>query len=125
MAERKSMLERMAFSFRCPMDWDGMEGDEQTRFCKHCRKTGHDLSARTAVGAEEFVRENPTACVRLTRRADGSVVTRGCPREQRRKTALTAAVMAGTAALASCGHAEGSNDYPTLGLFCVPPEAQK
>ena len=124
-----NLLDRIGFSFRCPMDWEAMEGDEQSRFCLRCRKMVHDLSALSAEEAESFLRENPGACVRILRRADGSVVTRGCPREQAklRKAALTTAVAAGTAAVAACSATGGEEPHeqgltPLLGVTICPED---
>lgn len=75
----KTLLDRVGLGFECPMDWEGMEGDDVSRFCGKCRKSVVDLSAMTVGEVEEFVREKGAggACVRLMRRGDGSLVTKG------------------------------------------------
>ena len=135
-------------SFQCPMDWEGMEGGEASRFCGKCRQRVVDLSAMTVEEAEGFVRENGSgggACVRLMRRADGSLVTKGCPKSLEAKARVARTVLAGAAtglALASCATApdcggaiepegnagfaeapEEKEDFPILlGVMCVEEE---
>lgn len=64
----------------CPARWDQMAGDDQTRYCRSCHLTVHDLTARSASEAKAFLRANPGACVRYTYdRTTGAVLHRpGC-----------------------------------------------
>lgn len=57
-----------------------MEGDDRVRFCGDCRLNVYNLSAMTSDEALTYIdlREGRT-CVRLYRRADGTVSTRDCP----------------------------------------------
>jgi hypothetical protein len=58
-----------------------MTGDDAVRFCDKCRKNVYDvaqLSRAEAVSAIE--RAEGRACVRLSRRADGTIATGCCPR---------------------------------------------
>ena len=101
------MLDRLQLSFRCPADWEAMEGDEQRRFCSHCQKHVHDLSAMSRDEAAAVVTKGGEVCVRMTRRADGSLVTKGCPKTVAARSRAVRMVGAGLAAggalaLASC-----------------------
>lgn len=49
----------------CDADWDAMTGDDQRRFCDHCQKHVHDLSAMTESEARGVTSE-PGVCVRYT-----------------------------------------------------------
>jgi len=60
----------------CPRDWNQMSGSAQTRFCEHCQKHVHDLSAMTLSEAEALIcRQAGELCVRFTRFADGRIKT--------------------------------------------------
>jgi hypothetical protein len=60
----------------CPADWKQMEGDGNRRFCTHCQKFVHNLSAMPANQAEKLICENAgSLCVRFARDASGKVLT--------------------------------------------------
>jgi hypothetical protein len=57
-----------------------MTGDARGRFCQHCQKTVHDLSAMSRDEAELLVCQSAgSLCVRLTRLPDGQVLTLDYP----------------------------------------------
>jgi hypothetical protein len=73
-------LEEIEIASPCSADWAKMEGNDQVRFCKECRKNVYNLSAVSRLEAEELVREvEGVSCVRLYRRADGTIITDDCP----------------------------------------------
>lgn len=118
-----SLLDRLQLSFRCPADWEAMEGDETKRFCNHCQKNVHNLSAMRREEAEAVVSRGSEVCVRMVRRADGSTVTKGCPKSSEMRTKAVRAASAGLAAggalvLASCGEKE------EVGEVMVPAEEE-
>ena len=115
-----NLLDRLQLSFRCPADWEAMEGDETKRFCSHCQKHVHNLSAMTREEAEAVATRSGEICVRMTRRADGTTVTKGCPKTVAVRTKAVRLAGAGMAAggalvLASC-------DKPVIGDVKVPDE---
>src|SRR5687767_9743398 len=60
----------------CSRGWDQMRGDARARFCTHCRKTVHNLSAMPVSEADRLLCESAgDICVRFTRRPDGGVAT--------------------------------------------------
>ena len=60
----------------CPADWEQMAGDDAKRFCQHCQKHVHNLSAMPADGAERLVCESAgKLCVRFARDGSGKVLT--------------------------------------------------
>ena len=78
---KKSVLDQVTVSFRCPMDWEKMAGDESERFCNKCQKSVTNLSQMTSEEAESFIQEEGPlgqACVRFFRDGEGKLVTKGC-----------------------------------------------
>jgi hypothetical protein len=60
----------------CDADWDGMDKRGASRFCDHCSKSVHDLSAMTRSEARALVEGTPNLCVRYSYGADGEVIHR-------------------------------------------------
>jgi hypothetical protein len=93
------LLESITIASPCTAKWDEMIGDERARFCTHCQKDVFNLSAMPRDEAESFMRERTTdVCVRLYKRADGTVLTSDCPvgvKRKRRRKAVVAAVGGG------------------------------
>ena len=46
MPERTDALDRIRVASPCSADWDEMTGNDEVRFCRHCSRHVHDLSAR-------------------------------------------------------------------------------
>lgn len=68
----------------CTVPWDSMAGNQEVRFCKHCRQHVFNLSEMNRADAEALVRRSEGhLCVRFYRRADGTVVTRNCQKAWR------------------------------------------
>lgn len=101
-------LEQLEIASPCPVSWESMQGDERVRFCQSCQLHVYNLAGMTRGEATNLLesREGRT-CVRMMRRADGTVLTRDCPvglrfvRRQLRRTmlaagALLAAILCGT-----------------------------
>jgi hypothetical protein len=89
------LLESIQIASPCTAKWDEMVGDERARFCSHCQKDVFNLSAMPRDEAESFMRKRTSdVCVRLYKRADGTVLTSDCPvgvkRKRRRKAAFAA-----------------------------------
>lgn len=105
----------------CPAAWDAMPGDDRSRHCAACDRPVHDLSALTAAEAAELLAGPVTPCVRVHRRADGSVVTHDAAGRGRRvltRVLLAAASWAGLAVAAGCREKYGT----TMGEPCVEPQ---
>lgn len=97
------MLEDVRIASPCNMSWDEMKGDERARFCGKCEKNVYNLSAMTREEAERFMAARTAeVCVRLYKRADGTVMTSDCPVGVRRKRVRRAAIaLAGTSVMAA------------------------
>lgn len=76
-------LEQLRIATPCQQRWEDMEGDEARRFCAACGLYVHNLAAMTREQADTLLaagqRSGARTCVRLYRRADGTVITRDCP----------------------------------------------
>jgi hypothetical protein len=98
------LLEDVRIAAPCKASWDEMVGDEHVRFCGQCEKNVYNLSSLPREEAEALLaaREG-NVCVRLYKRADGTVLTSDCPvgvRKRRRRRAAFGAVGAGLMAAA-------------------------
>lgn len=64
----------------CGVSWETMEGEGRVRFCRLCSLNVYDISGMTRAEAEALVlKTEGRLCARLTRRADGTVLTKDCP----------------------------------------------
>jgi hypothetical protein len=73
-------LDQLSVASPCEMSWEAMRGDDQARFCDQCEKHVYDFAAMTtAEGLALIERTEGKFCGRLTRRADGTVLTADCP----------------------------------------------
>jgi hypothetical protein len=57
-----------------------MAGDDRVRHCSLCQQAVYDVSALTRTEANALITKSTgRLCLRLFRRADGTVMTRDCP----------------------------------------------
>lgn len=78
-----SILSNIEIAKPCRADWESMSGDERVRACQLCHLNVYNISSMTKVEAESFLRQelpDGKVCVRLFRRADGTIITDNCPR---------------------------------------------
>jgi hypothetical protein len=84
MAKSTRALSRLKLAGPCSSDWDSMTGNDEVRFCGHCARSVHNLSAMTRRDAEALVaRSEGRLCVRYYRREDGAVLTADDPLPRR------------------------------------------
>lgn len=75
-----SPLDNIHIASPCPANWDEMYGDDRKRFCGDCKLNIYNLSGMTRDEAETLIMNaEGRLCVRIYRRADGSVITADCP----------------------------------------------
>jgi hypothetical protein len=102
--QKLPVLENVAIAAPCKASWDAMVGDDRVRFCGQCEKNVYNLSAMPRQEAEALLaaREGKM-CVRLYKRADGTVMTSDCPVgvKRRRRRRAVAGVLAGGGMLAA------------------------
>jgi hypothetical protein len=125
------LLDSVTIASPCTASWDEMIGDDRSRFCTHCQKDVFNLSALPREEAETFLRERTSeVCVRLYKRADGTVLTSDCPvgvkRKRRRKAAVAAVgggLMAAGALFQMASRQQGSREgYMAGALEAMPVE---
>ncbi len=101
-ARRASLLDGARVASPCNASWDAMKGDDRERFCEECEKSVYNLSAMTRDEATRLLAEREgSICVRMYRRADGTMLTADCPvgvRRKRVRLALYGAAGAGALA---------------------------
>lgn len=89
----------------CTAEWDSMSGGEQARFCTHCEKSVHNLSAMTRKDALRLVRDGAGGvCVRFYTDSSGRTVhanERALYRITRRASRLAAGAFGAAVALAA------------------------
>jgi hypothetical protein len=102
MTKPASSLDLVQVALPCHVSWDEMTGDERQRFCRQCNLHVYNLSDMPRGEAEAFIASaTGRTCVRLFRRADGTVLTRDCPvglRAMRQRFVRAAAALAGMVA---------------------------
>lgn len=73
---KPNLLDRVKVVAPCHEDWDTMRGNDEVRFCSHCAKDVHNLSAMTRAGAEALIRKSGgRLCVRYVTRPDKTIAT--------------------------------------------------
>ncbi|HXT01319.1 MAG TPA: hypothetical protein VN915_11635 [Elusimicrobiota bacterium] len=80
MDNNKSLLDELRIASPCSVSWASMTGDDRVRACAQCRLSVYNVSEMTRAEAEALIREKEgRLCVRIYRRADGTILTRDCP----------------------------------------------
>lgn len=118
--KKHSILNSVAVKTPCSQDWDLMYGNDEVRFCEHCVKHVHDISAMTRRDAEKFVaRSKGSVCIRYVRRPDGKIQTASDKLYQisSRASRLAASVFGASLTLASSVYAQG-------GMAAAPAQEQ-
>ena len=78
----KTFLKNLTVASPCVADWNSMTGNDQVRFCEHCRFDVHNLSSMTRSQAERLVaRSNGRLCIRYHHNSTGELQT--LPRGQK------------------------------------------
>ena len=107
--KKRSRLDSIEVKSPCTQDWNRMYGNDQVRFCEHCVKHVHDLSAMTRRKAERFVaRAGNSICIRYTPGPDGKILTVSDKLYQitGRASRLAATVFSASLTLASAAYAQ-------------------
>ncbi len=75
----RNKLETINLAFSCPMDWDKMIGNNQTRYCPECKLIVYNISGLSSVEATKLINSNEDRlCIKFYRRADGTILTKDC-----------------------------------------------
>lgn len=78
-SKQQKALEDYRIATPCKADWTKMAGDERVRFCGSCEKYVYNVTGMSRAEAEDLVRGQGEVCMRLSRRADGTIITNDCP----------------------------------------------
>ena len=82
--EDAKLLSRITIPTPCPVAWDQMEGDDQTRFCRQCSKYVYNFVELESDDIVNIIRRNEgEVCAQLYRRRDGTIVTASCQSERK------------------------------------------
>ena len=94
---KRDLLNDLRIASPCNVPWERMSGTERVRHCGQCDLRVYDISQLTRGQALDLITNNEgRLCLRLHRRADGTVITRDCPvglRALRRRVAWRASAM--------------------------------
>ena len=99
-----------------------MTGDDREKFCSHCQKNVHDVSAMTRAEASTLLAAGNPICVRFYRDADGNVATTDSappPAFQNRRNFLTV-IAAGASAVLLPIFGLAQNDAAIAGTVVNP-----
>jgi hypothetical protein len=100
MTKRSINLDEVSIAAPCPVAWAEMDGDERKRFCSLCSLHVYNISEMKRKEAEDFLSANTEGvCLRLFRRADGTLITKDCPVGRRLADAVKRRVRAAAVAL--------------------------
>jgi len=73
---RNSLPFELKIAKPCQQSWQEMHGTTSERHCSSCRKNVHNLAVMSSRGIVKTIAEaNGHLCARITRRADGSIIT--------------------------------------------------
>lgn len=119
---KKSLLDSVYIAEPCNVGFENMEGDDRVRFCGQCKLNVYNISQMTDKEAEKLIRESDgRTCLRLYRRADGTIITDNCPvglraaRARLRKVIILFATFVGWQFLIQAVNAQGLVGAPVDG----------
>src|SRR6201999_178203 len=84
MIQQRIRLEVLDVPQPCPAEWSAMDevDGDRVKHCRHCAKEVFNLSAMSRESAENLVAERladgGSICIRMYKRADGTVTTADC-----------------------------------------------
>lgn len=116
MSEKKFDVNKLRVAAPCPMNWDAMRGDERKRFCDLCGLNVFNVAELTEPEVRALVAKSKRkrTCVKLYRRADGTIITRDCPVGlrwiRRRAVGLAGAALAAILSLFSVSDGQSKKD---------------
>ncbi len=103
---RKPLPFKLEIAKPCDESWQGMAGSATERHCSSCRKNVHNLAAMSTKGILKVLAESDGhLCARVTRRADGSIVTADAP-QRGGLVSRAAGIMVGAALSAGAAAAQ-------------------
>lgn len=109
---RINLLDSVKIETPCEQDWKTMRGNDEMRFCDHCAKDVHNLSAMTRKRARKLVAQsNGGICVQYLRRPDGRIQTiKNTLHRITRQTGIAAGVLGTSLTLSTLAYAQTSTN---------------
>ncbi|NUO48479.1 MAG: hypothetical protein HOV80_06450 [Polyangiaceae bacterium] len=117
----QSTLDGLRIASPCNASWDEMVGDERVRFCGSCTKNVYNVAGMTRDEANVLFRENEggRVCLRIFKRADGTVITADCPEGVKKKRIRRLAMVAGGLAASAAAAVAGFSHSRTMGDIAI------
>jgi hypothetical protein len=110
--EDQLSLENLMIAAPCDVDWNDMVGGETVRRCGECKLNVYNVTSMTRKEVEELLSsdraKSGNLCVQLYRRADGTLLTKDCPRGLAKVRALSSLLWRTVAATVATFLAGGS-----------------
>ena len=106
---KKDFLDSINVKSPCSESWDEMKGNDEVRFCSHCAKNVHDISAMTRAKAEKLVKNsNGKLCVRYVKNPNGKLITTPPKLTQiKRRATFAAGILATSLTFSALTYAQG------------------
>lgn len=77
---QKFDVNRLRVASPCSVGWDTMTGDERVRHCHSCQLNIYNTTEMTTAEVQNLIENHEgRLCIRMYRRADGTVLTKDCP----------------------------------------------
>ncbi|MEK7724867.1 MAG: carboxypeptidase-like regulatory domain-containing protein [Acidobacteriota bacterium] len=111
---KKKFLDSIDVKSPCSESWDEMFGNDEVRFCSHCAKNVHNLSAMTQKKAEDLIKNsNGKLCVRYVKTPNGNLIT-SPPKLTKitRRATIAASVLATSLTLSTFAYSQGEPIKP-------------
>jgi hypothetical protein len=119
--QTQTTLDGIRIASPCSANWDDMVGDERVRFCGSCTKNVYNIAGMTRDEANVLFRENEggRVCLRIFKRADGTVITADCPEGVKKKRIRRLAMVAGGLAASAAAAVAGLGSSRTMGDIAI------
>ena len=80
MSKQTFDINKLRIASPCPVGWDSMNGDERVRHCNSCQLNVYNIAEMSRAEAENLIASREgRLCLRLYKRADGTILTKDCP----------------------------------------------
>jgi len=79
MQNSKVQMKNVMIASPCTVDWNTMDGDDRVRVCGACKHNVYDTSKLTSNEILDLMARDNNACLKIYRRADGTLLTEDCP----------------------------------------------
>lgn len=79
MQNSKVQMKNVMIASPCTVDWNTMDGDDRVRVCGACKHNVYDTSKLTSKEILDLMARDSNACLKIYRRADGTLLTEDCP----------------------------------------------